>query len=168
MARFRLVPEQSELWAEASSALHRVRVHTTGLTGVLEAQLEGNPPVLSAPTQVELATVRLRSGNPMVDGELQKRIDPRAHPTIRAEMVAAVVSPAAGTVRITGTLSFHGVTRRLEVEVMITRPEPDLLVLEGGRTIDMRDFALPPPSFLMFRMDPRVQVRARLVAVREA
>jgi polyisoprenoid-binding protein YceI len=167
MARFRLLPEQSALWAEAGSALHRVHVHTTGLTGVLEAQLDGDRPVLSPPTQVELATSRLRSGNGLVDGELERRVDPRAHPIIRAELVEAVVASPAGILRVTGTLTFHGVTRTLEVEVTVARPEPDLLVVEGGRTIDMRDFALPPPSFLMFRMDPRVRVRARLVGARE-
>ena len=83
---------------------------------------------------------------------------------IRAEVVQAVVTSATGTLRVTGTLSFHGVTRTLDVEVTVSRGQRELLVVEGGRTIDMRDFALPPPSFLLFRMDPRVQVRARLVA----
>jgi polyisoprenoid-binding protein YceI len=167
MARFRLVPEQCALWAVASSALHRVRVHTTGLTGMLEAQLEKHPPVLSVPTHVELAANRLRSGNAVVDSELQRRIDSRAHPTIRADLLSAVVASAPGILRITGTLSFHGVTRTLDVEVTVVQREPDLLVVEGARTIDMRDFGLPPPSFLMFRMDPKVQVRAQLVARRD-
>jgi polyisoprenoid-binding protein YceI len=164
MARFRLVPEQSELRAEARSTLHRVLVHTTGLTGVLETLLDGEQLLLSPSTHVELATSRLRSGNGLVDGELQRRLDPGAHPMIRAEVVQAVVTSATGTLRVTGTLSFHGVTRTLDVEVTVSRGQRELLVVEGGRTIDMRDFALPPPSFLLFRMDPRVQVRARLVA----
>lgn len=123
--------------------------------------------MLSSATHVEIAASSLRSGNGMVDAELQRRLDPRTHPTIRAEVMDAVPASSAGTLRVTGTLSFHGVTRTLEVEVTVARREPDLLVVEGARTIDMRDFALPPPSFLMFRMDPRVRVRARLVAVRE-
>ena len=45
--------------------------------------------------------------------------------------------------------------------------DPDTLEIEGARSIDMRDFGLPPPSFLMFRMQPEVQVRAKLVAERE-
>ena len=167
MARFRLVPEQCTLWAEAGSALHRVRVHTTGLTGMLEAQLDGHLPVLSVPTHVELAASLLRSGNAVVDSELQRRIDSRLHPTIRADLLSAVVGATPGTLRITGTLSFHGVTRTLDVEVTVAQREPDLLVVEGARTIDMRDFGLPPPSFLMFKMQPQVQVRAKLVAERE-
>ena len=42
-----------------------------------------------------------------------------------------------------------------------------LLEIEGARAIDMRDFGLPPPSFLMFKMQPEVQVKAKLVAKRE-
>ena len=168
MARFRLVPEQSELWAEARSSLHPVRVHTTGLTGVVEVDLGGAPPLLTTPTHVELEAERLRSGNRLVDAELQHRIDPRSHPTIRAELGEASPGTGPDTLRLTGTLTFHGVTRTLEVEVTIRQPDPATLVLEGARPIDMRDFGLSPPSFLMVRMDPRVQVRARLLGRREA
>lgn len=167
MARFRLVPEQSELWAEARSSLHPVRVHTAGLTGIVEVDLGGARPLLTTPTHVELEAGRLHSGNRLVDGELQRRIDPRAYPTIRAELAEASPGEGPDTLRLTGTLTFHGVTRTLEVEVKIRQPDPLILVLEGGRAIDLRDFGLPPPSFLMFRMDPRVQVRARLVGHQE-
>jgi len=167
MARFRLVPEQSELWAEARSSLHPVRVHTTGLSGVVGVELDGDRPMLARPTQVELETSRLRSGNRLVDGELQRRIDGRLHAWIRAELVEASTGREPDTLHLTGTLTFHGVTRTLDVEVRLRQPEPRTLVLEGGRAIDMRDFGLPPPSFLMFRMEPEVQVRARLVAARE-
>ncbi len=167
MARFRLLPEQSELWAETRSTLHPVRVHTTGLTGIVEVHLGGARPLLTTPTHVELEAERLHSGNRLVDGELKRRIDPRAYPTIRAELAGASPGARPDTLRLTGTLTFHGVTRTLEVEVTLRHPDPRTLVIEGARPIDMRDFGLPPPSFLMFRMDPRVQVRARLVGRQE-
>jgi polyisoprenoid-binding protein YceI len=167
MACFRIVPEQSELWAEARSTLHSVRVHTAGLTGVVEVEPGGERLLLATPTQVELEARRLRSGNALVDGELQRRIDTRAYSTIRAELTAVLPLAAADTLRLTGRLTLHGVTRTLDVEVRVRQPDPGTLEIEGGRSIDMRDFGLPAPSFLMFRMDPHVQIRARLVAARE-
>ena len=169
MARFRISPQRSELWAEARSSLHPVRVHTVGLEGVVEAEPpEGtSAPRLGTPTYVEVETQRLRSGNGLVDGELQRRLDARQFPRIRGELTRATAGTSAGTSRLTGELTLHGVTRTLEVEVTVRQLDARTLEIEGGRAIDMRDFGLPPPSFLMFKMQPEVQVRARLVAERE-
>jgi len=167
MARFRISPERSELWAEARSSLHPVRVHTAGLEGVVEAELEGGTPRLGTPAFVELETQRLRSGNVLVDGELQRRIDVRKFPRIRGELARSIAGSGAGMSRLTGELTFHGVTRTLDVEVTVRLLDPRTLEIVGGRPIDMRDFGLPPPSFLMFKVQPEVQVRARLVAERE-
>ena len=168
MARFRISPEKSELWAEARSSLHPIRIHTAGLEGVVEAETgEGTAaPRLGTPTHVELETQRLRSGNGLVDGELQRRLDPEKFPRIRGEL-RSVAQDGAGTSRLTGELTLHGVTRTLDVEVTIRRLDPRTLQIEGGRLIDMRNFGLPPPSFLMFKVQPDVQVRARLIAERE-
>ena len=167
MARFRISPERSELWAEARSTLHPVRIHTAGLEGVVEAEPgEGTtPPRLGMPTHVEVETLRLRSGNGLVDGELQRRLDARRFPRIRGEL-RSIAGDATGTSRLTGELTLHGITRTLDVEVTIRRLDPRTLQIEGGRAIDMRDFGLPPPSFLMFKVQPEVQVRARLIAER--
>jgi polyisoprenoid-binding protein YceI len=166
MARFVLVPERSELWAEARSSLHPVRVHTVGLTGEIEAEPGGERMLLATPTTIELEARRLRSGHALVDGELQRRIDIARYPIIRAELVEARASAGPDTLRLTGILDFHGVTRTLDVEVTVRRQDSATLLIEGARPIDMRDFGLPPPSFLMFKVDPLVQVRARLIATR--
>lgn len=167
MPRFRLVPDRSELWAEARSTLHPVRFHTTGLTGVLEVEMRGDRLELVPPTHVEVETERLRSGNALVDGELRRRLDSRKFPRIRAELTRSAAGNGEGRSRLTGELTLHGVTRTLEVEVTVRQLQEHTMAIEGARSIDMRDFGLPPPSFLMFRMQPEVQVRAKLVAERE-
>jgi polyisoprenoid-binding protein YceI len=167
LARFRISPKRSELWAEARSSLHPVRVHTSGLEGVLEAELVDGRVELRTPTYVEVETQRLRSGNALVDGELQRRLDARKFPRIRGELTSVGAGNAPGTSRLTGELTLHGVTRKLDVEVTLRQVDPHTVEIEGARAIDMRDFGLPPPSFLMFKMQPEVQVRARLVAERE-
>lgn len=167
MARFRISPERSELWAEARSSLHPVRVHTRGLEGVVEAEVEAGAPHLRTATFVELETQRLRSGNALVDGELQRRLDVPRFPRIRGELTRSIAGHGAGVSRLTGELTFHGVTRTLDVEVTVRQLDSRTLEIAGGGAIDMRDFGLPPPSFLMFKMQPEVQVRARLVAERE-
>ena len=167
MARFRISPQRSQVWAEARSSLHPVRVQTSGLEGVVEADLVDGRPALRTPTFVELETQRLRSGNGLVDGELQRRLDARKFPRIRGELTRVVAGNGADTSRLTGELTLHGVTRTLDVDVTVRQLDERTLEIEGARAIDMRDFGLPPPSFLMFKMQPDVQVRAKLVAERE-
>lgn len=167
MARFRIAPEKSELWAEARSILHPVQVRTSGLQGVLTVDLVDGRPSLSPPTYVEVEAQRLRSGNGLVDGELQRRLEWQKFPRIRAELKHSAAGSAPGKSRLTGELTLHGVTRVLDVDVTLRQVDDRTIEVEGGRAIDMRDFGLPPPSFLMFRMRPDVQVRATLVANRE-
>jgi polyisoprenoid-binding protein YceI len=167
VARFRITPHQSELWAEARSSLHPVHVRTSGLEGVVEAQLVDGQAELTTPTYVEMETSRLRSGNGLVDGELQRRLDARKFPRIRAELKRVTSGTGPGKARLSGALTLHGVTRELDVDVSVRVVDEKTLEIEGGRAIDMRDFGLPPPSFLMFRMAPDVQIRAKLVAKRE-
>lgn len=168
MTRFRISPQRSQLWAEARSSLHPVRVQAAGLQGVVEAELVDGRPVLTPPTYVELETQQLRSGNGLVDGELHRRLDSGKFPRIRAELKRSTAGNDPRTSLLTGELTLHGVTRTLDVEVTIRQRDERTLEIEGARAIDMRDFGLPPPSFLMFRMEPEVQVRARLLAEREA
>lgn len=167
MARFRVSSEKSELWAEARSSLHPIHIHTAGLEGMVEAELVDGRPVLSTPTWVEVETQRLRSGNGLVDGELQRRLDARTFPRIRGELRSVVAGSSPGTSRLTGELTLHGITRTLDVEVTVQQVDEQTLEMEGGRAIDMRDYGLQPPSLLMFKMQPEVQVRAKLVARRE-
>jgi polyisoprenoid-binding protein YceI len=166
MPSFRLVPDRSELWAEARSTLHPVRVHTTGLTGALELDMREDRLVLVPPTHVEVATERLRSGNALVDGELRRRLDSRKFPRIRGELIRSTAG--TGSARLTGELTLHGITRSLDVDVTLRLVDPRTLQIEGGRAIDMRDFGLPPPSFLLFKMQAEVQVKVRLVAERDS
>ena len=84
----------------------------------MEAELEDGGPRLGTPTYVEVETRRLRSGNVLVDGELQRRLDSRQFPRIRGE------------------LTLHGVTRTLDVEVTVRQLDPSTLEIEGRRAID--------------------------------
>jgi polyisoprenoid-binding protein YceI len=167
VARYRVLPEGSQLDAEARSSLHPVRVKTTGLFGHLEAELEGGGARLVAPFRVEIDAERLRSGNGLIDGELQRRLDTRKFPRV-VGAVTAVEPIAGGRCRIVGDLTLHGVTRRTDVEVTVKLLDGGALEIEGEKTIDMRDFGLTPPRLLILRVHPDVKVRARVRAEREA
>ncbi len=72
------------------------------------------------------------------------------------------------TYRVAGEITFRGVSRPHE-DVMIIRPVDDRTIsLEGSSRFDIREFGMEPPKVLMLKVEPEVQVRVEIVAVREA
>src|SRR6267378_3377883 len=106
---------------------------------------------LSTPTRIELAVELLKSNNSLVDAELRRKLEARKHPRIEGRLREAKPLPGSRCL-LRGDLTLHGVSRLLEVE--------------GEKTIDMRDFNLTPPRFLIFKVEPTVRIRAKLVAKR--
>jgi polyisoprenoid-binding protein YceI len=167
MARYRVVPDKSRLWAEARSSLHPVNLETNGLTGTIEAEIATGEVTLTAPFRVEIDAERLRSGNGLVDGELQRRLETRKFPRV----VGAVREAVPGEGRrwtLRGDLTLHGVSQATDAEVTVRVVNDDTIEIEGEKVIDMQDYGLTPPKLFMFRVYPEVKVRARLVAVRES
>ena len=162
MARYSMIRDRSRVRAEARSSLHPILVETAGFEGQLEAEIAGGEVRLSPPTFIELEVALLKSNNALVDGELQRKLESRRHPRIRGELREAEPLPG-GRARLRGELTLHGVTRQMDVEVSL-RATGSELELSGEKTIDMRDFDLVPPRFLIFKVDPLVRIRAVLVA----
>jgi polyisoprenoid-binding protein YceI len=163
--RYRVIPERSKLWADARSSIHPVKVETSGLTGDIEADLDGQTVRLRAPFTVDIDAERLRSGNALIDVELQRRLETRKFPRV-VGAVKAVGDAGGGRTRLTGELTLHGVTRTTDAEVTTRVIDERTIEIEGEKVIDMRDYGLTPPKLLMFKVYPEVKVRARLVAER--
>lgn len=166
MARFRVIPERSQLWAEARSSLHPINVQTSGLTGEVEAEIVDGAARLGAPFKIEIEADKLKSGNGLVDGELARRLETRKFPRVTGAVREVQALPAAGRWRLAGELTLHGVGKPNDVEVGVKLLDDKTIEIEGEKTIDMRDHGLTPPKFLVFKVHPDVKVRARLVAVR--
>jgi polyisoprenoid-binding protein YceI len=169
MTRFRIVPERSRVWLEASSSVHPIHGEATGLEGTIDAQLNGDGLDLSTPPEisVQLPVERLKSGNRLEDAEMMRRIDARRYPTIRGVVRDMKTKGDDGRYFVTGELSFHGVTQTLDGEVTISHPDEKTLVIEGEREFDIRDFNVAPPKILILKVHPEVKVRIRVEAVGE-
>ena len=166
--RYRIIPERSRLWVEARSSLHPIKVETTGVEGFLEVETDpdGQQKTLRPTTgRVEIDTERLKTGNPLYDRELERRLETRKYSRIRGE-VREITGDSPYRVR--GDLSLHGVTRSVDGQVALRVLDDRTVEVEGERVFDMRDFGLDPPRILMLRVYPEVKVRGRVVAEREA
>src|SRR5437764_443701 len=70
--------------------------------------------------RIEVPVRQLRSGNPLEDAELQRRVDARRFPTIVGEVRQAAAADGGGRFQLEGDLSFHGVTQRVTGELRVS------------------------------------------------
>jgi polyisoprenoid-binding protein YceI len=164
------VPERSWVAIRARSSLHPIESRTDGLEGFLDLDIvDGGHVNLQAPTKgkLSLEVVRLSSGNPLEDRELRRRIDARRFPTIDGELTEMRETEMPGRYRVRGDLTFRGVTRSFEDEMVLSADHDDVVELEGEATFDIRHFGLDPPRVLMLKVEPEVRVTAHVTAQRE-
>jgi polyisoprenoid-binding protein YceI len=168
MTRFAIDPRRSTVWIEARSSLHPIHGEATGLGGYLEVEMADGRLDLSAPAEmhVELPVEQLRSGNPVQDRELLRRIDADRFRKITGDARKVQEADGEGRYRVSGDVSFHGATRTMDGEVHLTAPDDRTVVVEGEQTFDIRDFNVKPPKILMFRVEPEVKVRIQVTAER--
>jgi polyisoprenoid-binding protein YceI len=171
VARYRMVAEESTVVIRARSSLHPIETRTSGLEGYLDLAI-GAGGVIDVDAEPEgrlsFPVERLRSGNPLEDRELRRRIDARRHPTITGVLTGLAPCAGTGRYRVTGDLTFRGVTRGREDEMTIVCEDDDTLRLDGESRFDVRDFEMEPPRILMLRVEPEVEVRVEIVAHRES
>ena len=89
MARYRIVPEQSQVLIDAKSSLHPIHTRTDGLeaSSTWRCTAAGASTCTCAPrAKLSFPVEQLSSGNPLEDRELQRRIDARRFPTIDGEL----------------------------------------------------------------------------------
>ncbi|HEY7201326.1 MAG TPA: YceI family protein [Candidatus Dormibacteraeota bacterium] len=169
MTRFRVLPGSSSVDTEVRSSVHPIHGQATELRGVIEAAFDGDGrPLLDQPHSgwVEVPVEAIRSGNRFTEIEMQRRADVRRYPTIRFELDRAWQVDGGNRYRAALSVTAHGRTHPIEEDFSLRR-DGRRLVLEGRHTFDMRDFGVNPPRILTLRVDPRVDVRVRLVADEE-
>jgi hypothetical protein len=164
--RYEIVPGDSQVWIDGSSSVHPIRATATGPVGWVEVSLTAGrlaaEPRFSGEVRIEVG--RLRSGNPLVDRETQRRIDAGRYPEIVGTVVSAERA-ADDRLRVVGDLAFRGEVCQVDGEITVSR-DGSALVLEGSRRFDVRDWGLQPPKLALLRVHPEIEVRIRLVAER--
>ena len=143
--------------------MHAIHDRAEELSGTIEAEVVDGRVDAAFTGRLEVPVKQLRSGNPLNDAELQRRVDARRYPTIVGEVRTATPLDGDGRFRIEGDLTFHGVTKTITGELQVTA-DGDQLVVEGEHVFDIRDYGIKPPRILMLRVEPEVTVRIRLVA----
>ncbi len=168
LARFTFDSSRSCVWVSGRSSLHPINTETRGITGWFETSTrEDGSLELEHPVQgeLELAVERLTSGNQLYDHELRRRVDARHYPTISGKLTRIAASRPHPRYMVTGDISFHGKTRTFEHEMHI-EVHGETVSLTGEYVFDIREFGMKPPSMLMVRVYPEINVRVELHGTR--
>src|SRR5262249_6930077 len=157
----------SVVFIDARSSVHPINTRTDGLEGFVECALDPSGALdLTAPpaARLSLRVERLRSGNPLEDRELRRRIDAKRYPTIDGVLRDAQAPADAGRYLVAGDVTFRGVTLAYEHPMAFTRLDESTLQITGDAPFDVRDFGMEPPRILMLRVEPVVHVRVEIIA----
>jgi polyisoprenoid-binding protein YceI len=165
-SRYAVLPAQSKLTFEANSSIHPVHGQGSELGGYVAAAWDADGSFASDPPpamRVELRVERLRSGNAIQDREMWKLIDSRRFPLIAADLREVHSSGEPGRYRASGDITLAGRVRRYEGELSV-KHDGDRVTVDGDLIVDIRDFGIQPPRFLMLKVEPKVKVSLHLVA----
>lgn len=161
MARYRIVPERSSVRIAARSTLHPLTVAADGLEGWFDLGPEPGG-------RLRLAVERLSCGSRFEDRELRRRIDARRFPSIDGVLTGAErPDDDGGVYRVSGNITFHGVTRSYKDEMCVEAIDATTVRMAGRAQFDLRDFGMTPPRVLFVRVEPQVDVAVEIVAEQE-
>lgn len=167
--RFVLDAARSAVLIDARSTVGPLCFSTTDVAGWLYASVVGEGVSNRvAPSACLTMEVRgLSCGNKLYDAELHRRIDSRRYPTAKVELRDCEPIAPGSRYRLQGALTFHGITRPAEGTVSIEPLSDDRIVISGEQAFDIRDFKVPSPTMLLFRIFPDVRVRLHAEAALE-
>lgn len=169
MTRYSIDPDRSQVWIDARSNVHPIHSSTDGLEGYVDLDLEpsGTIDLATAPAgHLSLSVDRLKSGNRMEDRELQKRIEARKFPRIEGQLEQIAPNGSDAGYRVSGEVTFRGVSRRYEDSMDISPVDDQTIRLTGTSSFDIRDFGMQAPKVLLLKVEPEVQVRVEIYAVK--
>jgi polyisoprenoid-binding protein YceI len=168
MTHYRIVSDRSKLSSEAKSSVHPIHAHSRGVSGWVDAEVKDGVLDTAQPAsaRIEMSTESLRADNPLVNREIQKRLDARRYPTVVAE-IQQVTEGAGDRYQVSGQLTLRQTTGPVTGWAVLVSDNDDTLEVSGEITLDVRDFQLEPPKLLGMKVHPEVTVTIQISATTE-
>jgi polyisoprenoid-binding protein YceI len=88
----------------------------------------------------------------------------RKYPRVRGRVISVKTLDSAATYRVQGELSLRGQTGAVQGDVRMRMIDTTTVEFQGEQTIDIRNFGLEPPRFLMLKVYPEVKLRGLVIA----
>lgn len=153
---------ESVIELSADSSVHPIHAEIRNLRGEANVDVEDGKVVAGPGTTawIEADTESLLTGKKLEDMALRKQIDTKRYPTVRYEVKGAEGGPES--FKVTGSFTFHGVTREF-VEECRASVDGGKLRVDAEHTFNIEDFGVKPFKVLTMKIYPNVQLAVRLV-----
>ncbi len=163
--RIKYVPDtDSFVIVKGTSSLHDWSVRTNQIEGfaefkelvtglslekVLSLSLDFEKPVV----HISISATSLKSEKKGMDQNMYKALKSRQYPFITYDLsalkVAKMKDPSHILVTTTGSLNITGISRPLEMSVMVSTDTQNEIVFTGNTRLKMTDFQIKPPKAMM-------------------
>ena len=88
----------------------------------------------------------------------------RKYPRVRGRVISVKALDSGTTIECKASCHFAGQTSPVEGDVKMRMIDATTVEFQGEQTIDIRNFGLEPPKFLMLKVYPDVKVRGLVIA----
>jgi polyisoprenoid-binding protein YceI len=156
-----------------STLSYRV-IHPLHAVNGVSREVEGRARVLAdggVQVMVRVPVASFDSGNGNRDAHMREATEAGRFPFVELRAVGSGVIPAAGgaasPLRLSGELTFHGVTQHVDVPATVHWQGPDRVTVEAAFPVSLGAFHVERPALLFSKVEDEVNVTARLVLERE-
>jgi polyisoprenoid-binding protein YceI len=91
----------------------------------------------------------LKSERSGMDANAYRSLKTSDNPTITYNLTTAKVSTDGKTITCTGKLTVAGVTKNIDMTASAILNDDKSITINGSKKINMRDYGIDPPSFMM-------------------
>ncbi len=160
---FSIDPSQSAIRYQIDHTLHRV--------DAISKRVEGN--VLVLPTGVAQLMVRVPvdsfdSRNSFRDSQMKEVTESARYPLVELSALCApcpmpTTYPTRVERTLQGELSFHGITKDLEVPVTLVYDSARLFRAAATLTLSLKEFQVERPSLMLVKVDDALKIDVSLI-----
>jgi polyisoprenoid-binding protein YceI len=157
---------RSAVIVKARSNVGPITFVTGSVDGAFGLQMSDGALILdeNMTSRLEIPLGTLTSGNVLYDAEIMRRVDARRFPIATVALTASNRIGETNQYELSGTVTFHGVTRDIEGTVTANVSPPGTVVVQGKQVIDIREFELGVPSTFMLKIYPEVEIEMHIEA----
>jgi polyisoprenoid-binding protein YceI len=155
------------------STLSYRAVHPLHTVNGVTHEVEGRARVLAdggVQVMIRAPVSSFDSGNGNRDAHMREVTESAQFPFVVLKAVGSGVVPAgspAAPLRLSGELTFHGVTQRVEVPATVQWQGPDRATVDATFPISLGAYHVERPALFFSKIEDRVDVTAKLVLERE-
>ena len=147
---YKINADSSKITINGTSTLHNWKVTSEDVNGSIYARIEDKHVKEIIDVYVNIEVISLKSETKGLAKRMYKELNYKQHPNITFA-INKVINLTDTFVEIEGDLTINGVTKAINIggSISIKNNDKDIILVLGTKKINMTDFRIDPPRFLL-------------------